>query len=135
MVSRTVLPGCGEAADLRPEAASRFDIEADGGLVEEDDFGVAADGETEEQTLFLASAELLKEPVFDAFELCDADDLRHAEGMRVVAAEEVDVLADGQCFWHACDLQHGTDAGARLGRAGIAVEDAGGTGGGIREAK
>ena len=65
----------GEGADLLPEGAAGFDVEADGGLVEEDEIGVAADRECEEDALLLASAELAEHAVFDALELGDADDL------------------------------------------------------------
>ena len=56
----------GEGADLLPEGAAGFDVEADGGLVEEDEVGVAAEGEGEEDALLLAAAELAEEAVFDA---------------------------------------------------------------------
>ncbi len=42
----------------------------------------------------MPAAELAEETVFDALELGDADDVGDWERVRVVAAEEVEVLAD-----------------------------------------
>ncbi len=107
-----------------PESAAGFDVHADGGLVEEDEVGVAADGEGEEDALLLAAAELAEEAVFDALELGDAQDVGDRERIGVVAAEEVEVLADAQGFRDAGNLQHGADAGAGSGFARVAAEDA-----------
>ena len=115
--------------------AAGFDVEADGGLVEEDEVGVAADREGEEDALLLASAELAEEAVFDALKLGDADDLGDGQRVGIVAAEEVDVLADAEGFGDAGDLQHGADAGAGGGVARVAAEDADGAGGGGDEAE
>ena len=71
----------GQGANLLPEGAAGLDVHADGGLVEEDEVGVAADGEGEEEALLLAAAELAEETVFDALKLGDAKDL--CDGERV----------------------------------------------------
>ena len=123
MVRRTVFPWADEAADLLPEGAAGFDVEADGGLVEEDEVGVAAEGEGEEDALLLAAAELAEEAVFDALKLGDADDVGDGERVGIVAAEEVEVLADAEGFDDAGDLQHGADTGAGGGFARVAAED------------
>ena len=125
----------GQASDLLPEGAAGFDIHADSGLVEEDEVGVAADGEGEEDALLLAAAELAEEAVFDALELRDAEDVGDGEWVGIVAAEEVEVLADAEGFGDAGDLQHGADAGASGGFARVAAEDLRGAGGGGDEAE
>ena len=119
----------GERADLLPEAAAGLDVHAHSGLVEEDELGVAAEAKAEEQTLLLAAAELLEEAVLNAFELSDLDDLGDGKRVGVVAAEEVDVLADLEGLGDACDLEHGADAATGGGGAGVAAEDAGGAAG------
>ena len=113
----------GKCADLLPETAAGFDVEADGGLVEEDEVGVTADGKREEDALLLAAAKLTELTVFEAFELGDTDDLGEGQRARVVAAEQVDVLPDFQSFGDAGNLQHGSDASASEGEARIAAED------------
>ncbi len=81
MVRRMVFALRGEGADLLPEGAAGFDVQADGGFVEEDEVGVAADGEGEEDALLLAAAELAEEAVFDALELGDAENLGDGKGL------------------------------------------------------
>ena len=112
-----------EVADLVPECATGFDVEADGGLVEEDEVGVAAQGEGEEDTLLLAAAELAEGPVFDALKLGDAEDVGYWKRVRVVAAKEVEMFADAEGLEDAGDLKHGSDAGAGCGFSGVAAED------------
>ena len=68
MVSRTVLPRAARERICAHMSAAGFDVEADGGLVEEDEVGVAGEGEREEDALLLAAGELAEEAVFDAFE-------------------------------------------------------------------
>jgi hypothetical protein len=85
--------------------------------------GLPQNCEGEEEALLLAAAELAEEAVFDALKLGDAEDLCDGHWMGVVAAKEVEVLADSQCFRNAGHLEHGADAGACEGIAGIAAED------------
>ena len=114
----------GEGADLLPEAAAGFDVEADGGLVEEDEVGVAAEGEGEEDALLLAAAELAEHAVFDAFELGDADDVGEGQRVRVVAAEEVDVLADLSVSRTRATCSMAPTRVRVVAAAGVAAEDA-----------
>ena len=125
----------GQGADLGPEGAAGFYVEADGGLVEEDEVGVAGEGEGEEDTLFLAAGELTKEAVFEAFEVGEADEFARGEGAGVVAAEEVDVLADAEGFWGAADLEHDAGAEAVGAEARVLAEDVGLAVGGGAEAE
>jgi hypothetical protein len=125
----------GEGSDLCPEAAAGFDIEADGGLVEEDQVGIAGEGDAEEGALFLASGELAEQAVFDAFKARGFDDLRVRHRVRIVAAEDCEVLADAEHFGGAADLQHGSGADARGGVARVGAEDADAAGGGRGEAE
>ncbi len=125
----------GEGADLGPEGAAGLDVHADGGLVEEDDVGVAGEGEGEEGALLLAAGEIAELLVHDAVEAGDADELGDGHGRGIVAAEEVDVLADVEHLGGVADLEHGSDAGAGGGVAGVSAEDAGAAGGGGGEAE
>ena len=120
--------GSRERANLIPERAAGFDVHADGGLVEEDQVRIAAKRQREEGPLLLAAGELAEHLVCDAVDLRDAHDFGRGQRIGIVAAEEVDVLADAQHLRHAGDLQHGADAGAGVGVAGIAAEHAGGAG-------
>ena len=92
----------GSDADLRPHAAAGFDVEADGGLVEEDEVGVAGEGEGEEDALLLAAGELAEHTRLDAFEAGGANHVGVGHGVGIVAAEDVDVLADAEHFGSAC---------------------------------
>ena len=119
----------GEGSDLRPHGAARFDVKADGGLVKEDEVGVAGEGESKEHTLLLAAGELTEEAVFEAFERGGPDEVRGRHGVFVVAAEHGDVFADTEHLRRGADLQHdpGAEAGGAL--AGVRAEDANRAGG------
>src|SRR6185312_5341884 len=125
----------GERAHLAPEGAAGFDVHADGGLVEEDEAGVAREGEGEEDALLLAAGELAVESVFHALEAGDADDFGSGQRVGVIAAEQVNVLADAKGVRDAGDLEHGSNGGAGFGVAGIAAHDAHAAAGGSDEAE
>ena len=71
----------GEAADLGPEAAAGFDVEADGGLVEEDDVGIAGESEGEKRRCFCPPESLAEHAVFDSLEAGGLDDFGVGHGV------------------------------------------------------
>ena len=84
--------------------------------------GIAAEGEGEEHPLLLAARELAEQSVLDAVEAGRRHHLAPGEGARVVAGDEIDVLADLQGLRHLGDLEHGAGAQPRLGAAGLDAE-------------
>jgi len=64
-----------EGADLLPERAARFDVEADGWLVEGDEVGIASDRQAEQQPLFLAAGEVAEFLLLDPFQSGGGDHL------------------------------------------------------------
>ena len=62
-----------EVVDDLPDLEARLRVEAGGGLVEEEQLGVADEGAGERQPLLLAAGELLDAGVALLFELHDAD--------------------------------------------------------------
>ena len=111
-----------EVADLFPERAARFDVEADGRLIEDQQIGIASDREREQRSLLLAAGKVSVLFLLDALQSGGFDHLLHRHRIRVVAREQMDVLADAQRLGHARDLQHGADARAARGLARIFSE-------------
>ena len=112
-----------ECANLRPKSAARFDVESDRRLVEDQQIGIAADGERKQHALFLSAGQLAEFLRLDAAESRRGDDLRERHRIGVVSGEERDVFAYAQRLRHARDLQHRSGAGAIGGVARIGVED------------
>ena len=124
----------GEGADLGPHAAAGFDVEADGGLVQEEEVGVAGEGKGEEDSLLLAAGELAEHAGLDAFECRGSDDVGVGHGVGVVAAEDVYVLADAEHLGGPANLEHDAGAEAGGGEARVGGEDADAAAGGRAEA-
>ena len=111
-----------KAADVFPERAARLGVEADGRLIEEQNVGVTADGEREQDALLLASGEFTEGPVFKPRQAGCRDDFLHRQRRWIVTRKKIDVLADAQRVGHLRDLKHcaGTLAGGDIVR--IAAE-------------
>ena len=118
-----------EGADLGPHTPARFDVEADGGLVEEDEVRIAGESEGEEDALLLAAGELAEHARLDAFEAGSANQVGIGHGIGVVAAKDIDVLANPEHLGGPADLQHDAGTEARGGVARVGVEDADGAAG------
>src|SRR5205823_13092053 len=110
--------------DLLPQPATRLDVEPRGRLVEDEQLGIAADGQGEEDALLLPAGELAVEAVAQAAEAGGVEDVVERHRLRVVAGEELDVLADEQGLGDARDLQHRPAARARRWLARVVAEDA-----------
>ncbi len=123
----------GERAYLSPHPAARFDVEADGRLVEEDEVGVTGEREGEEGALLLTAGELAEHARLDAFEASGANQVSVRHGVGVVAAKDIDVLADAEHLGSLANLQHDTSAEPRRGVTRIGAEDADRAAGGRAE--
>ena len=124
MVSRTVLPRAASERIVRPHTAARFNVETNGRLIKEDQVRIAGQRDAEEHTLLLAAAELAEHAVFNALKTRGLDDLRVRHRLRIVAAEDGDVLAHAQHLRRAADLQHHAGAQACGGVARVCAKDA-----------
>ena len=85
-----------EVVDHVPGCPSRRGIEAGCRLVEEDQLGVADQGEPEVEPAPLAAGEARGLPVVLAGEADERDRLGHRSGVAVVAGVELERLADGE---------------------------------------
>ena len=138
MVTRTVTPDCGQRVDQPPELAARQRIDAAGRLVEKEDRRLVEDRAAEREPLPPAAGEIARERVLAA---AQAGHLDHERAPRfepraaqpVDAAEEADVLIDGEQLVEREPLRHVADApldafrigGRRRCRRRCAVPDVG----------
>ena len=111
-------------ADLRPEAAPGLDVQPDRRLVEKQQVRIAAERESEEKPLALAARKLAEEPLLDPFQAGHGEGLPQRQRPRVVAGDEVDVLADLEGLGYLRDLQHGAGPHPRRRVARLAPEEA-----------
>src|SRR5690606_14647906 len=123
-----------EAADLAPELAARGDVEAGGGLVEEQQVWVSDHGQREVRALLLTAGQLAVRSVRYFREVGELYGLRYGHGGGVVSGERAEVLARGEGLGYAGDLQHGAYPHARLGLASTAAEQARAALAGLHEA-
>ena len=113
-----------ESANVFPHAAPRFHIQPHGGLVQEQQVGIAADGQREQQALFLSAGEFAEEALLHAAQSGGRDGLLELQRLGVIAGEQFDVLAHANRLRHARHLQH--RAAAQFGRmAGRGVAEDG----------
>ncbi len=117
------LAALGQRADLLPETAPRLNVHPDGRLIEEDQIGVATQRQTEEHALLLPSAQLAEHSVFDTLQLCDPHNLSHRQRARIVAAEEIEMLAHAKRLRDARHLQHRAHASPRRRVLRVAAKD------------
>jgi len=116
-----------------PEGATHLDVEAGGRLVDEEDVGVAAQGDPEQHPALLTAGELAEEAVLEPGEARGLDDRGHRQRRRVVAAELGEELPHPERLRDPRGLQHHAGAGAGGGVARVAPEEPGGAGGRGRE--
>jgi hypothetical protein len=114
----------GQLADRAPEVTAGFDVHADRRLVEEEEIGVAADGQREQHPLPLAAGQLAEAPVLHVLQPGEREDLRERQWRRIVGGEQVDVLADRERLRHLRHLQHHAHAAATGHRRRRAAEEA-----------
>ncbi len=118
------MPACGEVAHLVPEPPAGLQVHADRGLIQEHQIRIATEREAKQHPLPLPAGQLAEPAVLDALEAGAADDLGRGQRLRVVAAEERDVLAHEQRLRHARNLQHRADPGTCVRGARIPSQHA-----------
>ncbi len=126
----------GEGVEELPQVAAEDGVQADGGLVEDEEFRGAEQGHREGDPAALAAGEVAGEGVGaggEADVLDDAGDGLAAAGAGGPAGvqdggEVVEVLADGEVVVYGRVLGHIADAGAQPGVARGVAEDVEGAG-------
>ena len=114
----------GESLHRLPETAPGLDVHGRGGLVEDEQPGIADQRHREAESLRLAAGEAVDPAPLDAPELGDLDDLIEREGSGVEAprhAEQLDHLDAGH---HPAVLEHRADQAASGGGPRLGAEHA-----------
>src|SRR5581483_926973 len=114
-----------EAFDEVPELAARLRVEAGGGLVEEEEIGIADESAGHGEALFLAAGKLADARILLLFELHESDHLGGRGSFGEEAAEEADGFEDGELVGELGFLQLDAEALAELVRvtAPLQAED------------
>ena len=99
-----------QVADRLPGGAARAGVEAGRRLVEEDQLGVADEREPEVEPALLPARERAAAGAGLLGQADDLDDLVHVARALVVAAEDLEALADGQVRVERRGLEDDTDA-------------------------
>jgi hypothetical protein len=117
--------------DRRPCLAAGRRIKPGGGLVKEDQVGIAHQGERQVQAPALASGQMLGAHIAISGELDELDDLVDRQLANVVPAVHLHQLGDRQIDLHAALLQHDAHLLAQLAAAagGVDPQDPGLTAG------
>jgi hypothetical protein len=102
-------------------------------FVEEDQVGVTREGKGEEGALLLTTTEVAEHTRLDAFEASGANQVSVWHGSGVVAAEDIDVLANPKHLGSLANLQHNAGTEARRGVTRVTVEDTNSAVGGCAE--
>jgi len=99
----------GQAPHLLPEQVSRLDVQRCGGLVEEEQVGVAGDGQGEVEPLLLPAGELADPATALLEQVGTGQDVVQAQRERVVVAHQVDGFGNGEALGSAAFLEHRAD--------------------------
>ncbi len=116
-------------SDRLPEMPPGRHVERRGGLVEEQQFRVAREGEREPHPLGLAAGQLLDPPVRQVVDPGQGEQFGGAPAVPVELPEQADQLGHPGGLGQAAGLQHAADLAGRHGRRGGPAQDPDLTGG------
>ena len=111
-----------QVLDRLPAPTARLRVEAGGGLVEEDQVGVARQREGEVEAAPLAARKLADLGVLDLVELDDVQQVGERARLGVIGAPAVEELLDPGLPGEAALLQDDADPLAELGRLRLRVD-------------
>jgi hypothetical protein len=111
-----------EGVDEIPEVTAGLGVEAGGGLVEEEQFGVAEEGAGHGEALLLAAGKRADAGGALFFKLGGADGFFDGDAVAEEAAEEAEDFFDGEFVGELGFLELDADALAELARVGLPVE-------------
>ena len=100
----------------------RIDVEPRGGLVQEQQFGIAGQRQGEHHPLLLTSGELPVPAPGELLEARHGKQARSRKRRRIICAKEFNVLAHGQVRGDARDLEHRPPPNPHFGRSGCQTE-------------
>ena len=110
--------------DLLPQTAARLDVESGRRLVQKDQLRVAGQREREHHPLLLPPGEPAVAPLAQLLETGHCEQPGDRERRRIIAAEQLQVLGDGEGVGNTGDLQHGAAAQPDRLRSGRLPEHA-----------
>ena len=97
-----------ERADVLPHGAAALDVEAGGGLIQHQEIGIPANGESEKHALLLPARQFSEQTRLQARESGRLHGLRNRQRRWIVTGKQFDVFAHAQRLRHAPHLQHGS---------------------------
>ena len=115
----------GAFADRRPHLLARFDIQAGGGLIQEQHLRPSTDGHGELHAPLLPAGKFAVAAIQQAFQACHRHAVGHAQRLRVVAARHCQQFTDLQGVRQGRGLQHHPGVAARVHRQWRLAQQAG----------
>ena len=109
MAKMTVLPRDGERSHHGPEALARFDVEADGRLVEHEQVGIGDERDCEASTLRLTARQSLRAASRHVLQTGEDEHLVDPERVRIQRRNHRDQLAHREVADQRAGLQHDAD--------------------------